>query len=145
MRKHTRAEIGDAIVHQNARAHRPARDHATAGEDALVMRPGAQLPYELPALGVEAIRIAVVRADEDLSVRHGGCQADGRVCEKGPDIFSAGQIAANDASIDRGAKEHLPAADRDVEDIVKADAVEEFVPLDDAPVFTRPGHLRCGR
>ncbi len=142
MRKHAGAEIGDAVIDQQTRAHRPARDHAAACQDALVVRSGAKLPYKAAGPGIKAVSIAVIGTDVDFSRRDGRRQTHRAVGEERPLILAGGEITADHATIHGGAKIDLPRADGDMKHIIKADAVQRHMILKDPAIFTRPGHLR---
>ncbi len=142
MRKHARAEIGDAAIDQHTGAHRPAGDHAATGQDALVVRSGTEFPNEFAGLGIEAVGVAVIGAHIDFSIGDGRRETHGAVGEERPLVLAGGEITADDASIDGRAKKDLPRADGDMKHIIKSDAVQRDVIFKNPAIFTRPGHLR---
>ena len=101
--EHSGAGVSDPIAHKNARSEWPRGDNTVIARDSIIGRREA-LPPNLFTFSGNAIRVAIVRADEQLASVQCGSEPHGAFGKKRPALFAGGGVEAMDLVIGGRAK-----------------------------------------
>ena len=94
------SEVRNTVFHQNAGWNRPARDHFSAGEQAIVPRACPAFPEFIAVFGAQAVDEAIVGAGVDTPVENRWCQANRSTGEHVPDFTARCSVNAPNPVID---------------------------------------------